>query len=809
MQRLVLPFLLSCSILTLASGQTYPSYYSTSDLSLASPGALKFGLYGFDNPALLNYVRQPDFQFTWSDARGSWNDFNRWGLFTAVPNVGFGLVKTKNGPASVTDYRLSLGFGDRTVGFGVAYGFVGGDKALFGRRNTWTLGALIRPDPLLSVGLIGTATTSGGASEGVLDLGIRPLRDEMLTVFADYGIQNNQTLKTGSWSYGVAVEPLAGVRLIGRYFDAHTFAVGVSLSLGNAGLTGQSTFDKDARRSYNTYSIRVGALDRTILSHFGKNSKNIGMDLNGGMKYQRFMFFDHSNTLESTLDAIAKGGNDETVAGIAINTSGMNVNREMLWELREALKTFKSKGKKVVIFVDNPTIEEYGFATVADKIVLDPLGTIYLPGYVMGSPYFKGTLEKLGIGYDEFRYFKYKSAVEVFSRDKMSDADREQRQKYIDDLYAETRKDVCEGRGFTPAKFDSLVNDKVVFIAADAVSEGLVDTMGRWETAKTVLEKLEGGTKRLAGTSSIAAYNLPYDNRWSEPPRIAVIYALGVCAMDQGIKARTLSKVIEEAGKDRKVKAIVFRVDSPGGDAMASDYVAEALKEAKKNKPVIVSQGYVAGSGGYWISMYADTIVAAPSTITGSIGVIAGWMYDKGFKEKLGVTTDLVKAGAHADLGFGFTLPFVGIGIPDRDVTPEERAKIGYIIKSYYKDFVAKVAEGRNTTPEKIEQIAQGHFYSGLDGAKIDLVDVLGGLQDAIRIARERAGIRQGDPVTIVELPKPGFVDFSMFIPRLVGVEQSVSTDPTVEELKFRLEHNGQPIPIMPLDQVQPNLPFN
>ena len=809
MQRLVLPFLLSCSILTLASGQTYPSYYSTSDLSLASPGALKFGLYGFDNPALLNYVRQPDFQFTWSDARGSWNDFNRWGLFTAVPNVGFGLVKTKNGPASVTDYRLSLGFGDRTVGFGVAYGFVGGDKALFGRRNTWTLGALIRPDPLLSVGLIGTATTSGGASEGVLDLGIRPLRDEMLTVFADYGIQNNQTLKTGSWSYGVAVEPLAGVRLIGRYFDAHTFAVGVSLSLGNAGLTGQSTFDKDARRSYNTYSIRVGALDRTILSHFGKNSKNIGMDLNGGMKYQRFMFFDHSNTLESTLDAIAKGGNDETVAGIAINTSGMNVNREMLWELREALKTFKSKGKKVVIFVDNPTIEEYDFATVADKIVLDPLGTIYLPGYVMGSPYFKGTLEKLGIGYDEFRYFKYKSAVEVFSRDKMSDADREQRQKYIDDLYAETRKDVCEGRGFTPAKFDSLVNDKVVFIAADAVSEGLVDTIGRWETAKAVLEKLEGGTKRLAGTSSIAAYNLPYDNRWSEPPRIAVIYALGVCAMDQGIKARTLSKVIEEAGKDRKVKAIVFRVDSPGGDAMASDYVAEALKEAKKNKPVIVSQGYVAGSGGYWISMYADTIVAAPSTITGSIGVIAGWMYDKGFKEKLGVTTDLVKAGAHADLGFGFTLPLVGIGIPDRDVTPEERAKIGYIIKSYYKDFVAKVAEGRNTTPEKIEQIAQGHFYSGLDGAKIDLVDVLGGLQDAIRIARERAGIRQGDPVTIVELPKPGFVDFSMFIPRLIGVEQSVSMDPTVEELKFRLEHNGQPIPIMPLDQVQPNLPFN
>jgi protease-4 len=268
-----------------------------------------------------------------------------------------------------------------------------------------------------------------------------------------------------------------------------------------------------------------------------------------------------------------------------------------------------------------------------------------------------------------------------------------------------------------------------------------------------------------------------------------------------------LSKDVEAAGEDPRVKAIVLRVDSPGGEAMASDYVAEAVKKAKKNKPVIVSQGFVAGSGGYWLSMYADSIVAAPGTITGSIGVIAGWMYDKGFKEKIGVSTDLVKAGAHADLGFGFTLPFIGLGVPDRDVTDEERAKAEYTIRAFYKEFVGKVAEGRKMSPEKVEALAQGHFYSGLDGKKLNLVDVLGGLQDAIRIARQRAGIRPDEPVTIVEIPKPGLMDFSSFMPRLIGIKQAVSEDPTIEQLKFRLQHNGQPIPLLPLDQVQPDTP--
>lgn len=790
--------LLQCAI---ACGQTFQSYYSTADLSLASPGALRFGLYGFDNPALLTYVHQPDLEFVWSDVGGKWNSFNRWGLFTASPNFGFGFVKTKAGPVSITDYRLSVGFGDRTVGFGLGYGFTGGDKAAFNRSNVFTFGTLVRPDPHVSVGLVGNATTSGGRTEAAIDLGIRPLGNEYVTLFTDYAIQTGQTLKQGNWSVGAAVEPLAGIRLTGRYFDSHAFSVGLSFSLGHAGVSTQSTWDRNSKHAFNTYALRLGAYDRTILPKLMKNSTYVEMNLLGGMKYQRFRFFDNSNTLRGTLAAIAAAKDDETVAGIAINTSGMNINREMLWELREQLKDFKSTGKKVVAFIDRPSLDEYCFATVADKIVLDPTGMLVLPGYVMGNTYLKGTFEKLGIGYDEWRFFKYKSAAETFSRDKMSDADREQKQKYLDDIYSITKRDISEGRKLASERFEQLINDEVFILPREAVEKGLADTLGRWDEVKEIISRLEHESKALRGAGSLARFNLPPDNTWGERPRIAVIYALGVCAMDEGINARSLVKDVEAAANDRRVKAIILRVDSPGGDGMASDYVAEALKRAKKHKPVIVSQGYVAGSGGYWLSMYADTIVAAPGTITGSIGVIGGWLYNKEFKEKLGFSTDHVQVGKHADLGFGFRFPLIGASLPDRNLTDAERATIERSIRSFYADFVKKVAEGRKTTSDKIEQIAQGRFYSGIEGKNVGLVDVLGGLEDALRIAREKAGIRSDEPVSIVELPKPGLFDFSKLMPRLFGIEEALAEDPLVEHLKFRLHHNGQPMPMMPLDE--------
>ena len=784
------------------SQQGFPSYYERNNFLLASPGALKFGLYGYDNPAYLSSLHQFDMVFVSSDERGNWDDFNRWGLFTAIPHFGFSLNRQKEDGNSVSDYRLSLAFGDRESSLGFSYGWSAGDLDFFNRTNIIALGLMVRPNRYLSLGAVGSRASSGDGKELAADVGIRPRGDEVVTIFADAALPNDQRLKDFSWSAGLALEALPGIRLTGRYFDTKTFTMGVELSFGRMGVTEQEYYDKDGNHAYSANAIRLGAYDRTVFgTKIAKNKSYVEMDFNGPMKYRRREFFDSGNRFSEILDQIKTAKEDPGVVGLAINTSGMYANREMLWELRKQLKEFKEHGKRVILFIDNVGMKEYDFASVADKIMMDPLGTITLEGTVSGLTYYRRTLDKLGIGFDEWRFFKYKSAFESLSRGSMSDADREQRQKLVDDVYAMTRSDICGERKLTPDRFDRIVNDTVIFRAEDALSSGLVDTIGRWDKVNDIIKSLEGEEVRRVHPGLLAKFQLPSDNRWGEPPRIAIIYALGVCAMDEGINARSLSKIIESAANADNVKAIVLRVDSPGGDAMASDYVAEALKKCKGRKPVIISQGSVAASGGYWLSMYADTIVAAPNTITGSIGVIGGWFYNKGLKDTLGMSTDLVKAGKHADLGFGFSLPLLGVGIPDRNLTPEERMKVEHLIKTSYDEFVAKVASGRDMKPEAIQSIAQGRVWSGVDGKNNGLVDVIGGLETAIQIARERAGIAPEEEVKIVELPRLGWFDFGLFQPKLSPI--SLEDDPVLNHLIFRLKHNGEPMPILPLEDME------
>ncbi len=788
-------------IFSIHAQPSFPTYYSQ-DFQLTSPGAMKFGLYGYDNPAAINYLHQPDLYFTFSDVRGKWSDFNRWGAFLAANPVGFGFIHQKLPDGYVTDYRLSFAGGTRSLSTGFSLGWSRGETRLVNRSTHVSLGILSRPNPILSVGLVGTTNLGRGGSEGVVDVAVRPLGTEVLALFADYAIRSGQALSDGGWSVGAATELLPGIRATGRYFDTKAFTIGFQLNLGNLGIGTQAHYDKNSNYSYNTYAVRIGAYDRTVLRRLSQKKNYLELNMLGPVKYRRFMFFDNSKTLIDMLETIDAAKNDPAVAGIAINTSGMSVDKEILWELREKLKDFKSTGKHVVMFVDRPNINVYHFTSVADKIVMDSQGMIMLEGFVTGRTFLKGTFEKLGIGYDEWRFFKYKSAVENFSRDKMSDADREQRQKLVNDYYRLAKDDISAARGFSSEQFDNMVDNEVVFLPEDALAKGLVDTLGRWETVKDVIKKLEGEEKRYTGRNSLARFNLPTDNFWGERPRIAVIYALGVCAMDEGIRARSLVHDVEAAVNDRTVRAIVLRVDSPGGDGMASDYIAEALKKAKGKKPVIVSQGAVAASGGYWLSMYADTIVAAPNTITGSIGVIGGWMYDKGLKEKLGFSTDLVKAGEHADLGFGFVLPLIGLpGFPDRNLTDLERAKMETTIRSLYKDFVGKVASGREMKAEEIDAIGQGRVWSGYDGKQNGLVDLLGGLETAINVAKDRAGLARDREVTIVELPRPGLFDFGSLMPRFFGV-QVARPDPMIEHLKFRLKNNGVPMPILPFEEI-------
>jgi protease IV len=800
-RNLAVSILIFISVYCTAFAQsTVTQYYDRNDFQLTSPGALKFGLYGYDNPALLSYLRHPDLLVTWND--GS-DPTHRWGLFAAGPHIGFGMVQEKIGGIAVTDYRLSLGGGDRTFSTGLAYGWTITDDPLLDRSSLLTVGTLIRPSPYASIGFTCTSAINTKGAEIAGDLAVRPFGNELLTAFADYVVHRTPQIDKDMWSAGVAVEALPGVRITGRYFNTEAFSLGFQFSLGNIGFETQAHYDNSQKYAYNSYGIRLGAYDRNIFSDkFPGKKKFLELNQPGRISYQRYILFDDSQTLSDLLTSIDAAKTDPSVGGIAINTSGLEADAEKLWELREKLKDFKTTGKKVFIFIDRGNIEIYHFASVADKIVMDPMGTFFLDGFRMGRTFYKGTLEKIGLGYDEWRFFKYKSAAENLSRDKMSDADREQRQKIVDDWYKIAKSDICEGRHLTSEQFDNLVNNEVVFLAQQAKENGLIDSLGRWDMMKELVKKETGSDKSFIDPEMLAKFKLPYDNRWGEPPHIAVIYALGVCDMDEGITARKLVKDFEAAADDSRVKAIVLRVDSPGGDGMASDYIAEAMKKVKGKKPIIVSQGSVAASGGYWLSMYADTIIAAPRTITGSIGVIGGWFYNKGLKDSMGISTDYVKVGNHADLGFGMTIPLIGLTIPDRNLTTEERARAESLIKAMYKEFLDKVSLGRKQKSDDLESIAQGRVWSGLDGKQNGLVDVLGGLETAINIAKERAGIPKCQEVTLVEMPKKGLFDFSIFASKHLGIETKVLNDPAIELLKFRLKHNGEPMPMLPMEDI-------
>jgi protease-4 len=292
----------------------------------------------------------------------------------------------------------------------------------------------------------------------------------------------------------------------------------------------------------------------------------------------------------------------------------------------------------------------------------------------------------------------------------------------------------------------------------------------------------------------------PIDDQWSGGKNnIAVIYALGECAMDQGIKARSLVKNVKSAMENDNINAVVLRVDSPGGDAMASDYIAEVIRENKDKKPIIVSQGMVAASGGYWLSMYGDKILASPMTITGSIGVISGWFYDKGASDSLGITTDFVKRGEYADLGFSWSLPFIGLGLPVRNLTENEKTQRKDMIMDLYEDFVNKVAEGRDMEYDEVHEIAQGRVWTGTSGKENGLIDEIGGLDRAIEIAKMESGIDEDDDVLIYEYPQPELFDFTSFIPSLINIDLNIK-DPKAESLLFRIENNGVPMPILPID---------
>jgi len=453
--------------------------------------------------------------------------------------------------------------------------------------------------------------------------------------------------------------------------------------------------------------------------------------------------------LNTILDNLHKAKEDKNIKGIYLELSTINSGIATVEEIRNALLDFKKSGKPIISYSEVYTQKTYYLASVADKIYMNPQGAMELKGLGAEIMFYKGLLDKIEVETQVIRHGRFKSAVEPFILDKMSADNRIQTRGFMQNIWNFMLSNIATSRKISVDELNTLANNYSVREPEDAIKYKLIDKLVYKDEVLEELKSLTGKTKKEDGPQLITFKNYtnsPDNEKKSlKDPQIAIIYASGEIESGEGasdkIGSETVSKAIREARLNDKIKAIVLRVNSPGGSALASEVIWREAELANKVKPVVVSMGDVAASGGYYISAASRKIYASPNTITGSIGVF-GLIFNakKMLNNKLGITIDTVKTNRLSDFGS-----------MSRPLTAEEKQIFQQGVEKVYDTFTKRVASGRKMEQANVDSIGQGRVWSGVEAKKIGLVDEFGGLQDAIAAAAKMANLVK---YRTVELPK-------------------------------------------------------
>jgi protease-4 len=454
------------------------------------------------------------------------------------------------------------------------------------------------------------------------------------------------------------------------------------------------------------------------------------------------------------VEGLERASSDQRVAGVVARLGAAPMGMAQLQELRDAIRSFRAHRKFAIAFAETfgefgPGNGSYYLATAFDEVWLQPSGDIGLTGLLMESTFFKGGLDKLGVTPRMDHRYEYKNAMNVFTEKKYTPAHREAVSKVMDSWFSQMVRGIAIGRHIPEPEVRALV-DRGPFLGQEALSAKLVDGLG-------YRDEVYAKAKQKAGTGAQFLYLGKYLERAGRPhdsgPTIALIFGAG--GVQRGASrfdpfsgssmgSDTVAGAFRAAADSPRVKAILFRVDSPGGSYVASDTIwRETVRAHKAGKPVIVSMGDVAGSGGYFVAMAADKIVAQPGTITGSIGVLGGKMVTTGFWDKLGISFDEVHTSANSTTWNSSS-----------DYTPAEWARFEAALDRIYADFTSKVAEGRRLPKSRVLEIAKGRIWSGEDAKALGLVDELGGYPAALALAKKAAHIPDSQEVSLEVFPK-------------------------------------------------------
>jgi protease-4 len=443
--------------------------------------------------------------------------------------------------------------------------------------------------------------------------------------------------------------------------------------------------------------------------------------------------------LMQLISAIEHARDDEKIRGIYLEVSYPMAFYSTVEEIRQSLQDFRQSGKWVIAYDETMSEAGYYLSSVADKVYLNPEGTIEFNGLTARFTSFKKLFDKLEIKPQVFRVGEFKSAVEPFMMEKMSEENRLQLQSMINSVYDEMLDGIAESRGISEEELRRMSGQMLIRNAEDAVAYGLVDSLLYFDEFESLLKKRTGVEESdKLSLVKYSQYQKSYSPFGPSGNEIAVIVAEGTILPGSSeeqtqplVGADTYEKLIRRARLNDRVKAIVIRVNSPGGEYQSSDRIWREIELAAEVKPVIASMGDFAASGGYYISMACDTIVAQPETVTGSIGIF-GMMFDMSnfFDHKLGITFEEVKTGNYGEL-FTVTRPLTG---PEKEFWQKT-------LDDNYEDFLAKAAEGRGLTKEQVRSVAAGRVWTGTEAMANGLVDLLGGFDEAVKIAVEKAGV--------------------------------------------------------------------
>jgi protease-4 len=507
--------------------------------------------------------------------------------------------------------------------------------------------------------------------------------------------------------------------------------------------------------------ISVGVFYYLLLSSFMESAPPISRDsylelnIYGEIPERSYsdpfsrIFTSEPPSMEGLLDCINKAAIDPKIKGIVLRPLGSSIGWGKIEEIRDALFQFQETGKPVYVYLEMAGNRDYYLSLTGDMIFGSPTGMLMINGLLGGSYFIKGTFDKIGVEADFIAHGKYKNAPDIFTRSDMSPAQREVINSILDDYFGRYVKSIGEERDLDQETVRKLIN-RGMYTISDAVEKGLADTVMYFNEFKDYLKKMNGRSPRFVSYSrykKIPLSKLGVKARQT----IAIIYCSGTIVSGVGddmsddgmIISDGMANTIREVANDNNIKGIVLRVDSPGGSGIASDIIWQEVFEARKKKPVIVSVSDMAASGGYYISVSADSIVCEPSSIIGSIGVFAGKFSLKDLYEKLGINKVEIPRGENSDIFSEYD-----------KFSDEQRTLIKQGIDEFYRIFVDKVAEGRVMTDEEVDAIGQGRVWTGDQAVKNGLVDKIGGIKTAINMVKKMCGIPEGQAVYVRRLPR-------------------------------------------------------